>query len=165
MGILHHPHMLRIFNIPRIVKDQLLIIRAGHAAPEHEVPLSTSFNDYAFSLRIGILMLWILLALGALPPAFVIGVTYAGWRMGPNSIVILLFLIGAYVAGVLALAGFLEGKDQQHVISPLYAADLIGGALGACAASLVLVPALGFLGAAGIVLLLVCVGLPLLWSQ
>jgi hypothetical protein len=39
--------------------------------------------------------------------------------------------------------------DRASVVSPLYAADLMGGCLGGLAASLVLVPAFGLEAAAG----------------
>ena len=60
-------------------------------------------------------------------------------------------------AGLLATAGFLVGglfayarlcgvREQTKVISPLYAADLIGGCIGAILAGLALIPIFGFAG-------------------
>ncbi len=50
---------------------------------------------------------------------------------------------GALVAALFACASVDEVTDQQRVISPLYAADLVGGALGALLATLILIPAAG----------------------
>ncbi len=60
-------------------------------------------------------------------------------------------------AGLLSAAGFLVGglfayarlcgvREQTKVISPLYAADLIGGCIGAILASLAFIPIFGFAG-------------------
>jgi predicted membrane-bound spermidine synthase len=47
------------------------------------------------------------------------------------------------VAGVFAYASFTRVPDPEKLISPLYAADLLGGCLGSVAASLLLVPLIG----------------------
>jgi spermidine synthase len=61
---------------------------------------------------------------------------------------------GFLVAGVLAYAGLYRVRDQQSVIAPLYAADLLGGCLGSLLGSLVLIPLLGLDGAVlGMILL------------
>lgn len=56
------------------------------------------------------------------------------------------FLLGATgftVAGIFAYASRHEIEDQNKVISPLYAADLIGGCVGSVLASLILIPLAG----------------------
>lgn len=56
------------------------------------------------------------------------------------------FLLGATgftVAGIFAYASLHEIEDQNKVISPLYAADLIGGCAGSVLASLILMPLAG----------------------
>jgi spermidine synthase len=59
---------------------------------------------------------------------------------------LLLAAAGFLVAGTLAYAALYGVRDQQPVIAPLYAADLLGGCLGSLAGSLVLVPLLGMDG-------------------
>jgi spermidine synthase len=54
-----------------------------------------------------------------------------------------LFLCGMFVAGLFAYASLRRIEDQRWVVSPLYAADLIGGCLGSLAGSLFLIPVLG----------------------
>jgi hypothetical protein len=55
----------------------------------------------------------------------------------------LMVLSGFLVAGVFAYLGLREAGDQRKIIAPLYAADLIGGALGSLLASLFLAPVAG----------------------
>jgi spermidine synthase len=55
----------------------------------------------------------------------------------------LLMAAGFLVAGIFAYATLYEIKDQRIVISPLYAADLLGGSAGSLLGSLVLIPVLG----------------------
>lgn len=63
-----------------------------------------------------------------------------------NSLIIIsivLFLTGFLMAGLFAFAS-LEGVKSQHdVVSPLYAADLLGGSAGALLATLILIPFAG----------------------
>ncbi len=59
---------------------------------------------------------------------------------------LLLATAGFLVAGILAYAALYGIRDQQMVIAPLYAADLLGGCLGSLAGSLVLIPLLGMDG-------------------
>jgi spermidine synthase len=54
-----------------------------------------------------------------------------------------LLLCGGLVAAVFAYASLRRISDQRLVVSPLYAADLIGGCLGSLAGSLILIPILG----------------------
>ncbi len=49
---------------------------------------------------------------------------------------------GAAVGGVFACVAA-GGDDQRRLVSPLYAADVLGGCLGSIAASLLLIPLLG----------------------
>jgi hypothetical protein len=56
---------------------------------------------------------------------------------------VLLCSSGFLVAGVLAYASLHRIGEQVRVVSPLYAADLIGGCLGSLLASLVLMPLFG----------------------
>ena len=67
---------------------------------------------------------------------------------------LLLAVAGFLVAGILAYAGLYRVRDQQTVIAPLYAADLLGGCLGSLLGSLVLIPLFGLDGAVmGMILL------------
>ena len=66
-------------------------------------------------------------------------------------IAIMLVLTGAFVAAVFAYASLDRISDQVSVISPLYAADLIGGCLGGLAGVLFLVPMIGLSSTAGLI--------------
>ncbi len=64
----------------------------------------------------------------------------------------LLAAAGYLVAGFFAYASLRGVPEQEKVISPLYAADLLGGCIGSVTASLILVPLLGMdLTAAGMI--------------
>ncbi|MGA2331595.1 MAG: hypothetical protein ABSG75_07530 [Syntrophales bacterium] len=56
---------------------------------------------------------------------------------------VLLAAAGFLVAGIFAYATLYEIEDQRSVISPLYAADLLGGSAGSLLGSLVLIPVVG----------------------
>ncbi len=60
----------------------------------------------------------------------------------------LLAAAGFLVSGVLAYAALFSIRDQQKVIAPLYAADLLGGCLGSILGGLVLIPLFGLDGTA-----------------
>lgn len=65
--------------------------------------------------------------------------------VSPELIVIsfLLASTGFLTAGIFAYASLHEIDDQKKVISPLYAADLIGGCIGSLFGSLILIPLAG----------------------
>jgi spermidine synthase len=65
-----------------------------------------------------------------------------------------LALVGALVAALFAFASLGGVRNQARVIGPLYAADLAGGAIGAVAGSLVLIPLAGLLTSALLMALL-----------
>jgi hypothetical protein len=71
-----------------------------------------------------------------------------GWIGGRGSAGSLLFAAGFGVSAVFAAASLEPGSSQASRVSPLYAADLVGGCLGALAASLFLIPVLGMGGSA-----------------
>jgi spermidine synthase len=54
-----------------------------------------------------------------------------------------LILAGLVVGAVFAFASLYRVKDQRAAVSPLYAADVLGGCIGSLVATLVLVPLLG----------------------
>jgi hypothetical protein len=56
---------------------------------------------------------------------------------------VLLAAAGFVVAGIFAYASLHEIEDQRNLISPLYAADLLGGSAGSLLGSLILIPLLG----------------------
>ena len=58
----------------------------------------------------------------------------------------LLAATGFLVGGLFAYAGLFGVREQKKVIGPLYAADLIGGCLGAILGSLALIPIFGLAG-------------------
>ncbi len=70
-----------------------------------------------------------------------------------------LFVTGLLVAAIFSLAGFGEKADPTRCISPLYAADLVGGCLGALLATLILIPFWGMQRSAGILALLSLISL------
>jgi spermidine synthase len=72
----------------------------------------------------------------------------SGGEAGLPEILGLLVLTGFFVSGVFAFAGLHAASDQGKVITPLYAADLIGGCIGSILASLVLAPLAGLAGTA-----------------
>ena len=59
-----------------------------------------------------------------------------------------LLVAGALVAALLSWASLHGAPTQRAVVSPLYAADLLGGCLGSLLATLVLVPWVGLDGTA-----------------
>jgi hypothetical protein len=70
----------------------------------------------------------------------------AGIRTGHGSglipIALLLAGTGVLSAAIFAVAAG-EAVDQRALVSPLYAADVLGGAIGSVVASLMLIPLLG----------------------
>jgi hypothetical protein len=95
----------------------------------------------------------LLVGFAVLNAAFV-GMVYFTQTAGLGVISLLLFLTGFLVAGVFAYASLAGIKNQKAVVSPLYAADLIGGCIGSLAASLLLIPFLGMLQSAALVAIL-----------
>jgi len=85
----------------------------------------------------------LLVALAALEGALALGAEGGGFlfRMGPAATI--LCLCGALVAGLFGYASRVGVDDQGAVVSPLYAADLLGGCLGSFLAGLLLLPLLG----------------------
>jgi hypothetical protein len=74
---------------------------------------------------------------------------FLGWRFAAGgvadlaSVALHLLLAGFLTAGVFAYSSLRRVSAQDAVISPLYAADLLGGCLGSVAASLLLAPIFG----------------------
>lgn len=73
-------------------------------------------------------------------------VLFAGGGAGLPATFLLLLAAGFLVGGVFAWVSLQGGRDQAAVISPLYAADLLGGCVGSLAAGLFLLPVLGLPG-------------------
>jgi hypothetical protein len=67
----------------------------------------------------------------------------SGWPSGILLIGSGLFGAGAWVAATFACASFRHPSAQSRWISPYYAADLAGGAIGCLLSSLVMIPSLG----------------------
>lgn len=55
----------------------------------------------------------------------------------------MIFIAGFLVAAAFGYASLETVHDQRAIVSPLYAADLIGGCLGSIASSLLLIPVAG----------------------
>jgi spermidine synthase len=91
-----------------------------------------------------------LLAALALMGAALATVLAAGAGLGLVATGLWLALAGALSAGVFAVASRQE-SDQGAAAGPLYGADLVGGCVGSLAASLVLIPLVGFVGTAAAV--------------
>jgi len=75
---------------------------------------------------------------------------------------LLLFAAGFLVAAVFAYASLHRGGEQRVLVSPLYAADLVGGCLGLLLGSLIVAPALGLGFGAGLMAALALVALILI---
>ncbi len=75
-----------------------------------------------------------------------IGIVTGGAAAGLFLTAVLLAATGFLVGGLFAYAGLCGVRDQKKVIGPLYAADLIGGCLGAVLGSLALIPVFGLAG-------------------
>jgi len=74
---------------------------------------------------------------------------------------LILFATGYLVAGVFAYSSLADDRPQRGLVSPLYAADLIGGCLGSIVGGLILVPFAGLAASAVVVLLLASIALVL----
>jgi spermidine synthase len=84
----------------------------------------------------------LLVALAALSGALALGAEWGGFfRIWPAATI--LCICGALVAGLFGYASRMGVEDQRRVVSPLYAADLLGGCLGSFLAGLLLLPLLG----------------------
>jgi spermidine synthase len=78
----------------------------------------------------------------------------AGYSAGFLTSSLLLLATGFMVSGVFAYASLRGVEEQRSVVSPLYAADLAGGFVGALLGGLLLIPFLGLLASAVIMLAL-----------
>ncbi|TNF79767.1 MAG: hypothetical protein EP299_02915 [Acidobacteria bacterium] len=97
-----------------------------------------------FNRATGMLFLWCLGVVSAL-----LGwLLQEGMARGLGATSLLLLACGFLVAAVFAYASLYGRPDQQRAVSPLYAADLLGGCLGALLASLVLIPTFGLASSA-----------------
>lgn len=67
----------------------------------------------------------------------------SGYAMGLIQTVAWLAVTGFLVAGLFASISLEDSRDQGRLISPLYAADLIGACVGSMLAGLILIPMLG----------------------
>ncbi|NIO00777.1 MAG: hypothetical protein GTO42_01345 [Candidatus Latescibacteria bacterium] len=88
-----------------------------------------------------------------------IGLLKLNYASGLLIISVLLFLAGFFVSGIFAYASLSGVKDQKIVVSPLYAADLLGGCIGSLLGSLLLIPLLGMTQSAAVMLALAVVAL------
>lgn len=98
----------------------------------------------------------VLFAVTGAVAAVLCGMVLAGQSAGLVAASLLLFFTGAAVAGIFVIGARGDASRQQQAASEIYAADLIGGCFGAVAASLWLIPFMGMLPTA-----LVMVGLSL----
>lgn len=92
-----------------------------------------------------------LLAGFALLNLMFMGILGSSYTAGLMVIGLLMLLTGSFVAGVFACVSLAGGGSQREVVSPLYAADLLGGCAGSLLGSLLLIPFLGMFPSAGIV--------------
>jgi spermidine synthase len=89
-----------------------------------------------------------ILAIFAAFSLIVLLVVQRGMTTGLGGTALLLASSGALVAAVFAYASLRGIRDQSRVIAPLYAADLVGGSLGAVLGSLLLIPLAGLAASA-----------------
>lgn len=75
-----------------------------------------------------------------------IGTVTGGSSGGLLMTAVLLAATGFLVGGLFAYAGLRGVREQKGIIGPLYAADLVGGCMGALCGSLILIPLLGLVG-------------------
>ena len=93
----------------------------------------------------------LLIGFGVLNLIFV-GLLRANYASGIFVVSILLFAAGFLVSALFAFASLDGVKDQKIVVSPLYAADLLGGCVGSLLGSLIFIPFLGMGQTAGIMI-------------
>ena len=92
-------------------------------------------------------------ALGVVTLALLAVVTMAGVRAGYGSLVfvsIAMAVVGLCVAGIFAHAARDDAAASARLVSPLYAADVLGGAAAAVIVPLLLVPAVGLIWTAAV---------------
>ena len=89
-------------------------------------------------------------------------VVHSGVTTGLGGTALLLAWSGALVAAVFAYASLRAVHDQSRVIAPLYAADLVGGSLGAVLGSLLLIPLAGLAASAAWMAVIVALALILI---
>lgn len=75
-----------------------------------------------------------------------IGTVTGGASGGLSLMSTLLAAAGFLVGGLFAFAGLYGVREQKRAIGPLYAADLIGGGMGALFGSLIFIPLFGLIG-------------------
>ena len=102
-------------------------------AARHESPFHEPGRKWGIGLVAGLMLLGFLVVLQ----------TGLGRFAGLAETAVLLAAAGYLVAGIFAYASLRGVPEQEKVISPLYAADLMGGCVGSVAASMILVPLLG----------------------
>ncbi|MCP4755394.1 MAG: hypothetical protein GY866_31405 [Proteobacteria bacterium] len=85
---------------------------------------------------------WLLVGFSLLNLVF-IALLRSNYSSGLFVITLMQFATGFLVAGVFAYASLANVADQRSVVSPLYAADLLGGCLASLLGTLFLIPFLG----------------------
>jgi hypothetical protein len=103
----------------------------------------------------------LLIGFGALNLIFM-GLVRANYPSGLFIVSFLLFVAGFLVSALFAFASLAGVKDQRIVVSPLYAADLIGGCVGSLFGSLILIPFLGMDQSAGLMIVFALIALLLI---
>jgi spermidine synthase len=83
-----------------------------------------------------------------------IGLLNTGYSSDLFTMSLFMFLAGFLVSGVLAYASLAGVSEQKIVVSPLYAADLLGGCVGSLLASLFFIPFLGMAESAALMAVL-----------
>jgi hypothetical protein len=72
---------------------------------------------------------------------------------------LLLFVAGSLVASLFAYASLIGGEAQQRLVTPLYAADILGGCAASLLGSIFLVPFFGMELTAGVAAILALLAL------
>ncbi|MBW2199281.1 MAG: hypothetical protein JRF71_00380 [Deltaproteobacteria bacterium] len=93
----------------------------------------------------------LLIGFGVLNLIFM-GLLHTNYASGIFVVSLLLFAAGFLVSALFAFASLAGIKDQKIVVSPLYAADLLGGCVGSLLGSLIFIPFLGMGQSAGIMI-------------
>lgn len=83
---------------------------------------------------------------------------------GFTGVMIVLFMVGSFVAGIFAYASLSGNVKNKLRIRRLYASDMIGASIGAVAGSLILIPMIGLTSSLVIMAcMLICAGVILIW--
>ncbi|MBW2062532.1 MAG: hypothetical protein JRI95_13365 [Deltaproteobacteria bacterium] len=139
----------------------LMVFMAGLAAGSILVRALTASQTAKYGFVRKSIGRSLLIGFGVLSLIF-LGLSRLEYQFDILPIAFMLFVTGFLVSGVFAYASLFEVKDQKIVVSPLYAADLLGGCVGSLLGSLLLIPFLGMSQSAALAAILALLALALI---